>query len=93
MLGAMLLPQSYWYPNLSEGADRVGGQLRGDKEGPFSGVTKSGRVWRKMPESDARSVGSGLCLRTGRNESVSCPLSLARAHPSFLAPSSKLCQI
>ena len=44
------------YPNLSEGADRVGGQLRGDKEWPFSGVTKSGRVWRKVPESDARSV-------------------------------------
>ena len=36
--------------------DRVGGQLRGDKGGPFSGVTKSGRVWRKVPESDARSV-------------------------------------
>ena len=36
------------YPNLSEGADRVGGQLRGDKECPFSGVTKSGRVWRKV---------------------------------------------
>ena len=25
-----------WYPNLSEGADRVGGQLRGDKESPFT---------------------------------------------------------
>ena len=25
-------------------------------EMPFSGVTKSGRVWRKVPESDARSV-------------------------------------
>ena len=55
-LGARLLPQSYQYPNLSEGADRVGGQLRGDKECPFSGVTKSRRVWRKVPESDARSV-------------------------------------
>ena len=52
----MLLPQSYQYPNLSEGADRVGGQLHGDKECPFSGVTKSGRVWRKVSESDARSV-------------------------------------
>ena len=52
----VLLPQSYRYPNLSEGADRVGGQLRGDKECPFSGVTKSGRVWRKVPESDARGV-------------------------------------
>ena len=47
---------NYQYPNLSEGADRVGGQLRGDKECPFNGVTKSGRVWRKVPESDARSV-------------------------------------
>ena len=36
-------------------------QLRGDKEYPFSGVTKSGRVWRKGPESDARSVQSSLC--------------------------------
>ena len=32
------------------------GQLRGDKECPSSGVTKSGRVRRKAPESDARSV-------------------------------------
>ena len=36
--------------------DRVAGQLRGDKECPFSGVTKSGRVWRNVPESDVRSV-------------------------------------
>ena len=43
---------------ISEGADRVGGQLRGDKECPFSGVTKSGRVRRKVPESDARKLGS-----------------------------------
>ena len=44
------------YPNLSEGADRVGGQQRGNKERPFSGVTNSGRDWRRVPESDARSV-------------------------------------
>ena len=62
-MGARLLPQSYQYPNLSEGADRVGGQLRGDKC-PFSGVTKSGRVWRKVPESDARSVRPGLPVPT-----------------------------
>ena len=56
-LGCFQDPQSYQYPNLSaEGADRVAGQLRGDKECPFSGVTKSGRVWRKVPESDARGV-------------------------------------
>ena len=48
-MGARLLPQSS--TNLSEGADRVGGQLRGDKECPFSGVTKSGRARRKVPES------------------------------------------
>ena len=54
-LGTRLLPQSYQYPNLSEGTDRAGGQLHGDKECPFSGVTKSGRVWRKVPKSDAGS--------------------------------------
>ena len=39
-------PQSYQYRNLSEGADCVGGQLRGDKESvsgqtlpPLDGVT------------------------------------------------------
>ena len=53
------------YPNLSEGADRVGGQLRGDKECPFSGVTKCGRVWRKVPGSDARSVGKIQTPSTG----------------------------
>ena len=40
------------YPILSEGADSVGGQQRRDEECPFSGVTSSGRVWRKVPESD-----------------------------------------
>ena len=48
-----------------EGADRVAGQLRGDKEYPFSGITKSGRVCKKVPESDARSVEltliDGIC--------------------------------
>ena len=60
-LGARLLPQSYQYLNLLEGADHTGGQLRGDKDCPFSGVTKSHRVWRKVPESDAQSV---LCRVT-----------------------------
>ena len=63
-LGARLLLLSYPYPNLSEGADRVGGQLRGDKECPFSGVNKSGRVWRKVPESDVRSVEGKLTHST-----------------------------
>ena len=55
-LDARLLPQSYQHPNLSEGTDRVGGQLCSDKECPFSGIPKSGRVWRKLLESDAQSV-------------------------------------
>ena len=50
LLGVWLVPEPL------EGADRVGGQLRGDKECPFSGVTKSGRVWRRVPESDAGSL-------------------------------------
>ena len=58
------------YPNLSEGADRVSGQLRGDKECPFSGVTKSGRVWRKVLESDARSVISTQTFRGALTASV-----------------------
>ena len=45
---------------LTEGADRVAGQLRGDKECPFSGVTKSGRVWRTVPKSDARNMGRAI---------------------------------
>ena len=41
-------------PNLSEGADRVGGQLRGDKEYPFRHrVTKSG----------TESLGKGPCRK------------------------------
>ena len=32
-----MLPQ---FPNLSDGADSVGGQMRGDKECPFSGARK-----------------------------------------------------
>ena len=61
-LGVGLLPQSYQYPNLLEGAVHIGGQLCGDKECPFCGVTKSGRVWRKVPESKAWSVGTGLSI-------------------------------
>ena len=35
-------------------------------ECPFSGVTKSCRVWRKVPESDVRSVGRGRRGGQGR---------------------------
>ena len=38
----------------------VSGQLRRDKECPFSGVTNYGRIWRKVPESNVQSVGQTL---------------------------------
>ena len=37
--------------------------MHGDKECPFSGVTNSGRVWRKVPESEARSVSSSVSAK------------------------------
>ena len=53
---------------------------------PFSGVTKSGRVWRKVPESDARNVrrtlnGAALFLRSNQrlNELVCVCVWRARA--------------
>ena len=64
-LGARLLPQSSQYPNLSEGADQVGGQLRTDKECPFSGITKSGRVWRECAPSVHRTVRASQQVTTG----------------------------
>ena len=45
-------------------ADRVGGQLRGNKECPVSDVTNSGRGLRKVPEGDARSVTRMTCPRS-----------------------------
>ena len=44
-------------------SDHVAGQLRGDKECPFSGVTTFGRVWRNVPEIDARSLTLSSNLR------------------------------
>ena len=53
----ILVPRPY-------GGHRRAGQLRGYKEFPFSGVTKFGRVWREVPESDARSVGTSMDMAT-----------------------------
>ena len=50
-------------PNLSGGAAGVGEQQRGDNQCPFSAVTNSGRVWREVPESDARSLLAGVRKR------------------------------
>ena len=58
VLGRHVASRVLLVSKLSEGADSFGGQLRGGKRSaPFSGVTKSGRVWRKVPENDAGSVG------------------------------------
>ncbi len=73
-----MLPHSYQYQNLSDGADRVGGQLHEDKKCPFSGVTKSGRVWRKMPESGVRSVTYTTTTTT---------VAYYHAHPPLLSKS------
>ena len=78
-LDARLLPQAYQYPNLSEGADHVGGQPRGDKQCPFSGVTKSGRVWRKVPESVDPTVGCSIKRLKRWLYEFSICLSLAQA--------------
>ena len=62
-LDAVLLSKSSQYPNLLEVADSIAGQLLGNKECPFSGVTNSGRVWRKVSESGAReSPGTSAAL-------------------------------
>ena len=43
---------NYQYPNLSVGADRVGGQLRGDKECPFScaEIKSAPPCWQSLEE-------------------------------------------
>ena len=58
VLGRHVASRVLLVSKLSEGVDSFGRQLRGFKRSaPFSGVTKSGRAWRKVPENDARSVG------------------------------------
>ena len=39
--------------------DRVGGQLRGDKECPFIGVTRSGRVERRTRDGKVAGLSPG----------------------------------
>ena len=47
-------------------ADSVGTEQRGDTEWPLSAaVTTSARLWRKVPESDARRVGSSATEEGG----------------------------
>ena len=86
--GARLLLQSYQYPNLSEDTDHITGQLHGDKECPFSGITKSGIVWRKVPKSDARSVGLTTC---GLVHSTVVEEQLKQKKSNFLSPAPPPC--
>ena len=60
--------------NILEGTDIIGGQLRGDKECPFSGVTSSGRFFggRKVWESNAQSVEINKVLKKRKKYKV-CP--------------------
>ena len=51
MITCVLQPYAASTVSLSEGADSVGGQLRGDKACLFSGVTSFGRVWLKVRKS------------------------------------------
>ena len=48
----MLLPQSYQYPYLSEGADRVDGQLRGDKE--YALLQWRNQFWQSLEEGTGK---------------------------------------
>ena len=44
-----------------EGAYSVFGQMRRDQERPFNGVTSSGKVRRKVSESDTLSMSDNPC--------------------------------
>ena len=56
------------------------------KSAPFSSVTRSGRVWRKVPESDARSVISTQTFRRALTASVDSCAEITSA-PSMHSPS------
>ena len=44
--------------------------------GAFNGVISCGRVWRKMPESNIRSVASSVTSPTGPNKGLGNPATL-----------------
>ena len=74
-------------PNLlGGGADSVGGQLHGSKECLFSGVTKSARVWRKVPEGDAWSVGSWLPITQTVSANHNTTIDILRKTPKERLP-------
>ena len=65
---------------------------RGDKESPFSGVSKSGRVWRKVPERDAGSVPLVVTLTQADPINVRCSGRAAEAAEDEAARVSNLVQ-
>ena len=77
------------FPSLSECAYSINGQLHGDKECPFSGITKSGRVWRKVLESSAQSV-PGV---TGHGEKLTHQLGRSLQRVSLGLPLYRLCPV
>ena len=99
MLGHWVASTVLSAPNPFKGCWRVSGQLRGDKECPFSGVTQSGRVRRKVPESDARSVPPMLtpaeCSKPTADSNwkltANCWLQL-KTHCKLLTPTENLVQ-
>ena len=55
-----LLSKSYYYTNLSEGADSIGGQMHGDKEYvPFNDVTSYGGAVRRNGAGNRNHVSIG----------------------------------
>ena len=60
VLGCYVASTVLLVPKFLEGIDCISEQLWGDKECPFSDVTNSGRVWRKVLESDGGVWGPGL---------------------------------
>ena len=55
-VASMVLPVHTFRRTLTAAVAAAVDSAEAEKEYPFSDVTSSGRVWRKVPESDARRV-------------------------------------
>ena len=74
----MLVAQSYRYPNLSEGANSVGGHLRGDKERP---VWRN-RMWQRLEKGAGKrcsDCGLTQVKRAGQDKVFTITLEPAHA--------------
>ena len=72
VLGSYAASTVLLVPTSFGGRQQLGRQLREDEECPFNGVTSSGRICRKVPESDARSAHRSVSYlaRVARTASV-----------------------